>query len=596
MFSFKKKAGTPPPVIAAPAPALGLKPKAHGPVLVSNNTPLRVEAPDLIREFSNFPAVQEVLSGVASTTPELRIPVDLQSCVIAVRISAHDSCVAYDPAFTEKVKPFLITFKSALMDRSLRVKTVLATTEVIKLVQENARALQASRSSTLGGNSDGVHQFREWVRAAKDAGSTDLHMRIMENGRGEVSVRVDGELEPVAGPDEGIFSDHVVRTAIKAAFESLADAKSNSGSTFSETSSMSCMIDSHLGIPNLRLRFSSQRGFFGPKAVVRLLPSEITTEPMSFKAMGFAPSQIQLLEKAQRLESGVVLQMGVTGSGKTTVAKTFMESHPHNGSMAMYQVADPIEYLLRNVHQIYVQRDLMVLSEAGKKDPYSEVIESLMRMDPDAVDVGEVRDFISARALANVGKSGHLAIGTLHVDSLVGAINRLTDPKLGLTRQELTGGRLLAFLSYQALVPVLCKAIGCALNADEVLKTEKDTREGAYLGRLLGVCESKLSIGRDQFRFKNKEGCSECHGRGTKGLTMVAEMMLPEDGWLDFAAAGNDREAMRWWRKEHSDKDLTSEDMNGKLVIEHTIYKALKGDIDPRNIERFGQLDALEVL
>ena len=77
---------------------------------------------------------------------------------------------------------------------------------------------------------------------------------------------------------------------------------------------------------------------------------------------------------------------------------------------------------------------------------------------------------------------------------------------------------------------------------------------------------------------------------------MVAEMMMPDDQWLDIAATGNDRAAMRYWRETYSNRQVDSPDMNGKLVVEHTVYKALMGQVDPRNIERFGPLDQLEVI
>lgn len=577
------------PALPASANGFGLQKVVPDVVLVS------APVADLIVTVAEFPNVVEVLSGVDSSSPGLRVPIALQDKLLAVRIAPSQACIAYDPQFTKEIKPYLGTFHSALGERGLSFVLKFATTEVLASIRANALSRVDGRSSSIGGTSEATNQFREWVQAAKDIGATDLHMRIMEGSRGEVTVRIDGEIEPMPGPAGGIFTDRDVRQAMKSAFENLADKHSNSDGTFSEAKSMSCMIDSHLKIPNLRLRFSSQRGFFGPKAVVRLLPSEISAEPMPFSQMGFSPMQIAMMEKSQRLESGIVLQMGVTGSGKTTVAKTFLEAHPRNGRLAMYQVADPIEYLLRNVHQIYVQRDLMVLSEVGKKDPYSEVIESLMRMDPDVVDVGEVRDIISARALANVGKSGHLGMGTLHSDSLVGAINRLTDPKMGLTRQELTSGNLLASLNYQALVPLLCPH--CAIdNAQKAIDDHGNSAEGRYLGRMLNTLETKFNISRNVFKFRNLEGCTICRHRGTKGLTIVAEMMMPEDPWLDLAAAGKDREAMRWWRKTYSDKNYASENTNGKLVIEHAMYKAIAGLIDPVSIERFGQLDALEII
>lgn len=558
--------------------------------------PLEVAA-KIINNIADFPNREDVLSGPAAATPGLTVPANLQDYVIVVRVSAGRAILVYDPTQTAKVKAYFSALRNAVIGQGLRMDAdpYLATTEVIRSVRlaAEAKRLQTSVTSSTSG---GASLFREWVIVANEARATDVHLSILAGGRGQVTMRVDGELEPINAANSGIFTDADVRNAIKSAFENMADLHSNNDGTFSDSKTMSCMIDSRLAIPHVRLRFASQRGFFGPKAVCRILHSELNDTPMPFETMGLAPSQIALLQRAQRLEAGAIIQTGVTGSGKTTAAKTFIETHPKNGLAALYAVADPIEYLLKNVHQIYVQRDLMTLETAGKKDPYSEVIESLMRMDPDMIDVGEVRDQISARALANVAKSGHLALCTLHTDSIGGIVNRLSDPKLGLTRQELTSSKVLGFLSYQALLPVLCD---CALSGDDAIawhKSRHQEHEGAYIGSLLQTIQVRYGLEPERFRFKKPDGCPACRGRGTKGLTMVAEMLMPEDAWLDIVATGNDRQAMREWRSEYSDRQIDSGDMNGKVVAEHALYKALMGQIDPRNVERFGPLDQLEVI
>jgi type II secretory ATPase GspE/PulE/Tfp pilus assembly ATPase PilB-like protein len=547
----------------------------------------------IVNTVADFPTYQAVLSGPDTSTPGLTVPPELQNKVLALRLSATRAQIAYDPAATAEVKPFLAPMRSELtaLGMSVLPGLLLASERVLESVRLSAESKEGGRAGRANTQSDGTALFREWILAAKEAGGTDVHLRILDSGRGEVCMRIDGEMEPIPNSDRGLFTDRDVNLAMKAAYESLADRHSNNDGTFSSSKSMSCMIDGALGIQNLRVRFASQRGFFGPKAVCRLLPAELSEKPMPFAEMGFSADQIELLEGAQRLSSGIALQMGETGSGKTTAAKTLLEDHPRNGRMAIYQVADPIEYILRGVHQIYVQRDLMVIAESGRKDPYSEVIESLMRMDPDLVDVGEVRDIVSARALSNVGKSGHFAIGTLHAPSVEGAINRLTDPKLGLSRQELTSGKLLGFLSYQALMPVVCPK--CAVDWKQAVQDEAaDDKAARYLGWLLGHLGS-IGMAAEQLRFRNHEGCSHCGHRGTKGLTMVAEMMMPEDPWLDLMAQGRDRDATAWWRSAHSDRNLLSGDQKGKLVLEHALFKAAKGMIDPRSVERVGSLRKL---
>jgi general secretion pathway protein E len=550
-----------------------------------------------ISSLAEFPRREAVLSGPSASSPGLQIPASLQDHVLVVRIDATRAVLVYDPAHTARVKSYFAPLRSATMAQGLLMDGVplLASSEVLRDVRLAAEAAVA-KSSQAGASSGGAKLFRQWVEAAKASGATDVHLSIIDGGRGQVSMRVDGELEPIEALSQGVYTDRDVRNAMKAAFENMADLHSNNDGTFSDAKSMSCMIDSRLGLPNVRLRFSSQRGFFGPKVVCRLLHSELDMVAMPFANMGLAPSQVELLHRAQRLESGAIVQTGVTGSGKTTAAKTFIETHPKNGLSAMYAVADPIEYLLRNVHQIYVQRDLITLETAGKKDPYSEVIESLMRMDPDLIDVGEVRDQISARAVANVAKSGHVALCTLHTDSLGGVINRLSDPKLGLTRQELTSSKVLGFMSYQALLAKLCQCATDQATAQQWHGAHQQHHEVAYIDGLIATITRQFGLEPDRFRFRNPEGCVHCRHRGTRGLTMVAEMMMPDDDWLDIAANGNDRAAMRHWRNTYSDRRVESANMEGKLVVEHTLYKALSGEVDPRNIERFGPLDQLEVL
>lgn len=554
----------------------------------------------VIKSLAEFPKRVAVLSGKNAINVSFNFPEKIQDSIIVIKTSSNEAVVIYEPLHQGIVKPYLVSAMAALKSQGLTVSTPLfsdsAIIREVRLASENE--IQSASSSYLGSSiSNGSSLFKEWIEIAVQAGATDIHIGVIDGGNGLVTMRVDGELEPINKDKQGIFTDHDVSNAMKAAFENMSDTHSNNAGTFSDAKSMSCMIDKRLGIPNIRLRFSSQKGFFGPKSVCRILHSSLDAQPMPFESMGLERSQIQTLEMAQRLESGAIIQSGVTGSGKTTASKTFIETHPLNGKSAMYAVADPIEYLLKNVHQIYIQRDLMTKETAGQKDPYSEVIESLMRMDPDLVDVGEVRDSISASAMANVAKTGHVAMATLHTNSIGGIINRLTDPKLGLTRQELTSSKVLGFISYQALLPKLCKH--CCIEFKDllnILEINRQDQEIRYLKQLALTLQSKFNLSTDIFKFKNPMGCSHCNGRGTKGMSMVAEMMLPDDEWLDMSALGNDRKALREWRLRHSDKNIHSNNMNGKLVTEHTIYKAIKNIVDIRNVTRFGPLEQFEVI
>ena len=546
----------------------------------------RPQLSETIKESGKFPGWISVLSGPA-VTGALNVPPELQDKLLAVKLTSGRVVIAYDPSEIAELKSRISLMRSELSDagHSVDANSLPVTAGVLKEIR-----LAAEKKAHQGAGeirSAAVSQFREWIEQAKALGATDVHLRIRGGGRGDVMVRVDGDLEHLPDSQAGLTNNQVL-TCIKAAYEALADRHSNSDGMFSEMEPRSCIIDTQLGIPNLRLRFNSLQGHYGPMAVLRLLTTSVDFKPMSFESMGFAPSQCALLQKAQRMEKGLMIQCGIPGSGKTTVAKTFLETHPKNGIGAFYQVADPVEYLIRGVHQIDVQRSIATASQDGKKDPYSTIIESILRMDPDALDVGEVRDSISASAVAVAAKSGQIALGTLHTGSIMGIMGRLTDDKIGLSRGELTSGKILGLLTYQALVAKLCSQ--CALDEKEALRrfdAQSDKRPHAYLSLTVKTLRDQFALDVTGLKFRNHEGCSVCRQRGTKGQTIVAEMMIPDEDWLDLSAAGNDRAAWRNYQERYSDWDLTSGDMTGKSVFEHAVFKALQGEIDPTGIERF---------
>lgn len=557
--------------------------------------------PNVIRTIADFPEIKGVMTSVGNSDPSLSVPAELQDALIAVRLGATHARIYIDPAQAGKALAHVPTIQAGLGASGLSSGSAVHYAEgtVIRAIRLSAEASD-KQVGRVGRGSDGVKLFKEWAAVAHEERATDIHVQLREGGKAKVTIRVDGVLEPIPGSEGGIFTDRDAGNALKGAYEVLSDRHSNNLGTFSLTATLSSMIDAALGIPGLRLRFATVRGMHGPKGVIRLLPSASEGGYMTFDQMGFAPSQIELFEQAQSLRSGAVGQIGVTGSGKTTTARTYIEGHPGYGSMSMYQVADPVEYPLVEMQQIPVQRDLLTLNEAGQKDPYSVIVDSLLRLNPELVDLGEVRDVLSARAMASVAKSGHLALFTLHADSVQGAINRLIDPRIGLSREELTIGSMLSLLDYQALVPLLCPK--CCNDEREALAQlrslggpdgERDARRVERTSQLL---VERFGLDRQRLRYKNAGGCTHCRGRGTKGLTIVAEVVAFEDAWMDLAAKGQEREAMRWWRQQYSDRDLRSGNQHGKLVIEHAIYKAHLGSIDPREVARLGNLQTLEVI
>ena len=525
-----------------------------------------------IEPATEAPEYVSILTGGDNVNESMRVPLDLP--IVGLRTQGQNATIVYTPNADRRL---VVRIKSLLTDSQYKVDLLPVTTEVMAVIKRHQARAASRVTESL---TEAATTFAAWVRVAMRQGAIDMHLECRSEGQGAVLMRVHGELEPIATGVDG----ETVLNAIKAAYETLAADKTNSDGTFTDSKSVNCMIDSKLGIPGLQLRFTTQRGLFGPKCSIRLLRTSVDAPIMDYAEMGFAPSQVILLDRGARLESGLILFCGVTGSGKTTVERRFMAFHPLVGTGALYQVADPIEYAIAGVHQIPVQRDITQAAGGHIKDEYASSIESLLRMDPDLISIGEVRDTISARAAASVAKSGHVVMGTLHADGLSGVINRLTDPHLGLSREELTASSMLALIQYQALIPLLCKH--CKIPLDKY-KVEPEKPDDIHLGNMVKALQDPIKVPIDGMYVRNYEGCKYCNHRGLGGLTIVSEMMIPDDHFLGLAQKGLDRDAWMDYRLRYSDRDLTSGAQDGKSVAEHTIFKIFSGDIDPRVLSRF---------
>ncbi len=300
---------------------------------------------------------------------------------------------------------------------------------------------------------------------------------------------------------------------------------------------------------------------------------------------GYAASHLKVLRQAARSGKGLVLIGGVTGSGKSTTLKLFIEGLPGIEHLAVYTIEDPVEQDIRGAHQIEVLRNLA--DEADTRLRYAQAMKAILRGDPDACSVGEIRDDLTAGFSMSLSLTGHLAMATVHAHLLENMVPRLTDKEIGLDRQSLCGHKVIQLLLYQSLVPLLCTK--CALPADVASGRDPEVAD------LLPLLRKKFGVSTDALRFKRERGCQHCLGLGTRGRTLVAEMLQPDRAWLRHVRAGDDDAAMRYYRS-HSDRDLHSADMTGKTIFEHTLWKALQGWVDPRACHEFDSFEQFEVL
>ncbi len=192
-----------------------------------------------------------------------------------------------------------------------------------------------------------------------------------------------------------------------------------------------------------RFRVSVFRQKGNISMVLRLIPSKI----LSFDEIGL-PKIVKALCRRPR---GIFLVTGPTGSGKTTTLATMLDHiNRQVGDRHVITIEDPIEYYHQHQKCCFTQR------EVGVDVPsFAEALRRSLRMDPDVILVGEMRDLETMEAAIRAAETGHLVFATLHTTGAQGTINRIIDA-FPVAQQEQVrvqlSTNLLAVLS-QTLLP-----------------------------------------------------------------------------------------------------------------------------------------------
>ena len=221
---------------------------------------------------------------------------------------------------------------------------------------------------------------------------------------------------------------------------------------------------------------------------LRLIPSKLFT----FEEIGLP----MITKSLCRRPRGIFLVTGPTGSGKTTTLATMINYVNESFDKHIITIEDPIEYYHPHHKSIVNQR------EVGVDVPsFSEALRRVLRMDPDVILVGELRDLESIESALRAAETGHLVFGTLHTTSAQGTVTRIVD-QFPVNQQEQIRIQLAATLIAvlcQALMPridvrgrvaafefmVVTSAIGNLIRENKVYRITSSIQTGRKLGMQL---------------------------------------------------------------------------------------------------------------
>lgn len=247
------------------------------------------------------------------------------------------------------------------------------------------------------------------VQQAYELKSSDIHL---ENQKENIRVRfrVDGVLHPVAYISHDKYR-HLAASIASAANVSTQEAEPQTGH-ISRSFKMATGED-----VTVNLRVETVPTVYGMDVVMRLF--NMTIEALNLDKLGLSGQESAVVNEVIQHPTGMVLVVGPTGSGKTTTLYSLINTL-NTPERKIITLEDPVEYNMPGIVQIPVNGQM-------EGHDFAEHLRAVLRLDPDVVMVGEIRDQDTAKTALQGALTGHLVLSTFHASSAAAALTRMLD-------------------------------------------------------------------------------------------------------------------------------------------------------------------------
>jgi twitching motility protein PilT len=221
----------------------------------------------------------------------------------------------------------------------------------------------------------------------------------------------------------------------------------------------------------------------GRGAVFRVIPTKILTA----EQLGLSPHILNLC----RLNKGLVLVTGPTGSGKSTTLCAMIDYINRNRHEHIITIEDPIEFVHQNQQCLINQREVHTHTRSFK-----DALRAALREDPDVLLVGELRDLETIAIAIETAETGHLVFGTLHTTTAASTVDRVIDQFPSDRQAQI---RVMLSESLRGVIAqTLCRKIGGGrVAALEVLLTNGAISNLIREGKTFQI-PSMMQVGRAQ--------------------------------------------------------------------------------------------------
>ena len=490
---------------------------------------------------------------------------DLEQIMLVIE-SESQIWVVKEHMYLPRVRAAVDRVKHQNKSRVFAIKAVSMDQIAQRRIESTEEVVDTGRTP-----SDMERAASELFAQAVKARASDIHVRVsLKASRTYIFFRIYKELEMVTQQTSS-WGKALCATI----YHSLADSAA-SDATYDDKSRQDARISSKAILPEMLdgIRIATTPTVDGSVMVMRLL-YDYSGVSDDLAELGFTSQQYAQMQVLKKRPTGMIVISGPTGSGKSTTLQRALKSmiRETGGKKHVITVEDPPEYSITGAVQTPVAN---AATEEDRSAAFQLSIKASMRLDPDVIMIGEMRDSPSAKLALQGAMTGHPVWSTLHANGAFHVISRLID--LGLDMNMLADPAITAGMISQRLLRKLCPCCKRPLLSVLDEYSEKDPSFNESLSRFSSI------MGLDQvFVIGSDPHCPNpaCY-KGVIGMTVAAEIVVTDHKLMELIRNNKMLDAATYWK----------ESLGGMSMVQHAMQQVSHGLVDPFDAESaVGHLD-----
>ncbi|HEY0846344.1 MAG TPA: ATPase, T2SS/T4P/T4SS family [Noviherbaspirillum sp.] len=452
----------------------------------------------------------------------------------------------------QAMNPRVLSYCARLQRMNRPYRTVIVSMEMIRL------AYQTGAGQAEGGGRVEHTQMqvlaKDLLTKACSNRASDIHIRVKKFTT-EILFRVHNDLVKISEQTRE-YGERLLAT-LYGAMTSVSD------SSYKPTERQDAAIADRDKLPDrlYGVRIATSPTSEGNVMVLRLLYND-AGDDIDLRPLGFSSLHAAAIQTLKEHPIGMNIISGPTGSGKSTTLQRVLcgEIIESAGKLHVITVEDPVEYPIEGAVQTPVTN---AGTEEERSRVFSAAIANAMRLDPDTIMIGEIRDGASAQSALRAAMTGHQVWTTVHANSAMAIVDRLID--LGLPVSMVADHGVVTGLISQRLVKLLCP------HCKRKMRDHLHELPPAMINRL-----ERATGGDLDGIFLAGFGCPQCKEKGTIGRSVIAEIIVPDQTFFELIREGKKSKAFQYWLS----------DLGGRTIVEHAIDKVMAGLVDPTIAEK----------